>query len=427
MMLKLNGRGNSSCGSTVIPNLIWWWVALLTNVNGKVVVETRRDNDVKKRTILILEPGVQTFQVPYRVCASNSWPGLETPKTPTAAGPNHLPKNGGEKATILKRVHSLPQLSLFKDHGDDINKHSHFPPIMVYGAPKKAEEFSTKESLKGAPWNSAGYKNHSLFSRDDDRSTDDLDDDNYDRHEGYGGPYSPKPVHTKPAYDTDYGMRSPEGADGKPSFVPPAGMHQQYTAPVSTSPKKDTYPETARNRPIGRSPPRNKPETDTRSQKTSWKPLFEPAAASHPQYTAPVSTSPKKDAYHETSRNRPLVPNPRQGKPESDTGYASDSPKAGRNPSFGSLSGRRPQPTTPVKDSYYETANNSKPAHDNDKVSAHAMTRPGKEGNQQTIDSNEARKRYGGKAVNQPKPEEEYRGTIDCKEAARKYNGVFVP
>lgn len=209
-------------------------------------------------------------------------------------------------------------ITLFK--GDDINKLSHFPQIMVYGLPKKAEGFSPEERLKGAPWNSAGYKNHS-------HSTDDFDDHNYDRHEGYGGPYLPKPVHTKPAYDTDYGMGSPEGAGGKPSFVPPAGMHQQYTAPVSTSPKKDTYPETARYRPIGRNPP----------------------------------------------------------------------------------------------------TNNSKPAHDNGKVSAHAMTRPGKEGHQQTIDCNEARERYGGISVNQPKPEKEYMGTIDCREAATKYNGVFVP
>ncbi|CAA3005730.1 Hypothetical predicted protein [Olea europaea subsp. europaea] len=562
-----------------------------------------------------------------------------------------------------------PQISLFKDHGYDISKYSHFPSIVAYESPMKVEGFSPKELLKGAPWNSAGYKNHSPFSWDnDDHSTDDSDDENYHWHGGYGGSYLPKPVHTKPEYDTDYGMESPKGANRKSSFVPPPGRHQQYTVPISTSPKKDTNHETARNRPIGHSPPRNKPETDTQSPKTSWKssfkparrpeysdpvstspkidayyetarnkpighsppwskpetdtqspgaglkplveptvarhpqyaapvstspkkdaypktvrnrpighspprsnpetdtqfpksdwkPLFEPTAARHPQYTAPISTSPKKDAYHETSRNRPIghsppwskpetdtqssktswkpsfqlsperhpqysasiptspkkdehyetanyrpivhspprskpesvndytvespkddkqtsfvhptgkhphyyapdttppkkdkyydttkdrsfVPSPLQGKPESDIGYTSDSPKADRNPSFGSLSGKRPEHTPPVKDSYYEMANNSRPPYDNGKVmthenlkpkytqqpqvSEHDMILPRKEGHQQTIDSNEARKRYGGKAVNQEIPKEGYIGTIDSKELARKYNGVFV-
>ncbi|KAL2480919.1 Uncharacterized protein Adt_33885 [Abeliophyllum distichum] len=304
---------------------------------------------------------------------------------------------------------------------------------MAPGSPKRREE---KERLKGAPWNSAPYKKTTPFSRDDD-SVDDTcidgvclrdkkgptKDDDYDRYGRYGRSNSPKLVRGKPEHDTDYGMESPKGSGKKHSIVPPAGngRRPQYTAPVSTSPKKDTYNKTANNRPLGPSTPWSKPETDT--QKAGRNHLFEPTAGRHPQYTAPISTAPK-DTYYDTANNSPL-----RRKPEFDTDHASDSPKASRNPSF------VPPATIPVKDSYYDTAYNSKPAHDNGKPkyaqqpqsSAPVTTQPRKEGHPQTIDSREASKRYGGQAVNKPNPEEEYTGTIDCKEAARKYKGIFVP
>ncbi|CAA3015494.1 Hypothetical predicted protein [Olea europaea subsp. europaea] len=331
--------------------------------------------------------------------------------------------------------YSPPRMNLFEDHGDVVDDHPQFPRNMAYGSPPK-------ERLKGAPLNSIARMKPSSVSRNDDySSTDESDDDNYDRHGGYGGSYSPKMVRTKPEYDTDYGRESPKGDGRKPSFVPPAGRRQQHTAPVSTSPKKDTNHETARNWPIRYSPPRSKPETDTQSPKSGWKPLYEPTTRRHPQYSTPVSTSPENDMHYETANNRPIRPGLPWGKPESDTGYASDSPKAGGSPSFGFPDGRKPHHTFPTKDPRYETENNT--AYDNGKgktseipkpkyaqqsqVSPHPMTQPRKEDRQETIDSREARKRYGGKAINQPKREEEYTGTIDCIEAARKYNGIFVP
>ncbi|KAL2502146.1 proteoglycan 4-like [Forsythia ovata] len=399
----------------------------------------------------------------------------------------------------------LPRINLFKDHVGVVDDRSHFPRRMAYDSPKKEEEFSPKELLKGAPWNSAPYKKTNPFSRDDDdHSTDDLvddtctdgvclrdkkgptKDDDYDRHGRYGGSNLPKLVRGIPEHDTDYG---PKGSGKKHSIVPPAGngRHQQYTAPVSSSPKKDTYYKTANNRPLGPSSPRSnpetdtespkagrnhlfeptagrhpqytapssspmkdtyyktannrpvlgpssprsKPETDTQSPKAGRNHLFEPTAGRHPQYTAPLSTSPKEDTYYDTAKNGPTVHFPLRRKPEFDTaGNASDSPKASRNPSF------VPPATFPGKDSYYDKAFNSKPAHDNGKpkyaqqpqFSAPVMTtQPRKDGHQQTIDSREAAKLYGGKAVDKPTPEQEYVETIDCKEAARKYKGIFVP
>ncbi|XP_022887950.1 uncharacterized protein LOC111403614 isoform X2 [Olea europaea var. sylvestris] len=166
--------------------------------------------------------------------------------------------------------------------GDVVDDHPQFPRNMAYGSP-------SKERLKGAP-----------VSRNDDRSsTDESDDDNYDRHGGYGGSYSPKMVRTKPEHDTD---------------------------------------------------------------------------------------------------------------------YASDSPKAGGNPSFRFPAGRKPHHKFPAQDPRYETKNNT--AYDNVK---------GKEDRQEVINCREACNRYGGIFVDQPKQgKEEYKRTINCVEAATKYNGIFV-
>ncbi|CAA3032740.1 uncharacterized protein LOC111403614 isoform X1 [Olea europaea var. sylvestris] len=189
----------------------------------------------------------------------------------------------------------------------ETDDHPQFPRNMAYGSP-------SKERLKGAP-----------VPRNDDRSsTDESDDDNYDRHGGYGGSYSPKMVRTKPEHDTD---------------------------------------------------------------------------------------------------------------------YASDSPKAGGNPSFRFPAGRKPHHKFPAQDPRYETKNNtaydnvkgktseiSKPKYEQQQqVNPHPTTRPGKEDRQEVINCREACNRYGGIFVDQPKQgKEEYKRTINCVEAATKYNGIFV-
>ncbi|CAA3032741.1 Hypothetical predicted protein [Olea europaea subsp. europaea] len=120
-------------------------------------------------------------------------------------------------------------------------------------------------------------------------------------------------------------------------------------------------------------------------------------------YSAPVSSSPKNDVHYKTANIRPIRLGLLRSKPETDTGYASNPPKASGNPSFSSPNGRKPHHTFPAKDLRYEmekyvvrdngkdkkTFDNRKPIYAQQPLlGPHPMAQPRNEDLQETIYSN---------------------------------------
>lgn len=123
-------------------------------------------------------------------------------------------------------------------------------------------------------------------------------------------------------------------------------------------------------------------------------------------YIVPLANAPpRKDTYHD--QTAPLMSNPpppikTRGDANRAVEFPSNERKKSTNSPVSLAAARQPQysSSSPKKDHAYNY--------------------------KETIDSAEARRRYGG-AEARGGEEMKYKGTIDSIQAAKKYNGVFVP
>ncbi|KAI3444162.1 hypothetical protein Pfo_000827 [Paulownia fortunei] len=266
--------------------------------------------------------------------------------------------------------HSPKRMELYKDHG--VGDKPLAPWSSARGLPEKADGFSPKvqnqvvySQSKGSPRNNV-YRDHSPPSGDHYYSTYD-----YGKHDNLSSD------------DEDDDIICKDGVcykivkvGAKPNHLKEEGYDQEkhkgngyappaYTVPPSTQPRKDSYYETS--------------YTDNNGK-----------------YKGNGYVPP----YYETSNNRPMVNTPAPIKTRNAPSRGVEFLNENTKNSPVSVAAQKPQLiASPRKDQGY----------------------------QETIDSAEARRRYGRASSRAGAyGQEKYTRIIDSREAARKYNGVFV-
>ncbi|MCD7469045.1 hypothetical protein HAX54_007664 [Datura stramonium] len=198
----------------------------------------------------------------------------------------------------------------------------------------------------------------------------------------------------------------------KPMFSPVYAPQLHSPTSNPTSQRKESYPETAHDTNPMFSPVSTQPShfstanpssqiNESYPKKTKgWKSLFSPAAKQQPHPPTSHSTPEIKQSYpdHETR---------------------------GWKPSFSPSSPQKERYVPQTENHYPDQIQRSEPfpsPYENTQEPRYGATIPPKE----TLDSNEARKRYANLKPVSP-AQMKYSGTIDSREAVKKYNGAFVP
>ncbi|PHT75003.1 hypothetical protein T459_22280 [Capsicum annuum] len=228
----------------------------------------------------------------------------------------------------------------------------------------------------------------------------------------------------------------PETNHGPKPLFSPVYKPQSHSPTSNPTPqRKESYPETAHGiKPVN---PAYTPQSySPTSNPTSQRKESYPATAhdTNPMFS-PVSTQPS----HFSTANPPSQNN--ESNPKKTKGWKSlfsSSPKQqstpemkqsypdhetqGWKPSFSTSSPQKEHYTPQMEDHYPNQIQRGDPFPPPYEIAQYGTIAPPKE----TIDSSEARKKYANLKPSSPS-QMKYSGTIDSREAVKKYNGAFVP
>ncbi|KAM3378284.1 hypothetical protein P3S68_010697 [Capsicum galapagoense] len=228
----------------------------------------------------------------------------------------------------------------------------------------------------------------------------------------------------------------PETNHGPKPLFSPVYKPQSHSPTSNPTPqRKESYPETSHGiKPVN---PAYTPQSySPTSNPTSQRKESYPATAhdTNPMFS-PVSTQPSHfSTANPTSQNNESNPKKTKGwkslfssspkqqsTPEMKQSYP-DHETQGWKPSFSTSSPQKEHYTPQMEDHYPNQIQRGDPFPPPYEIAQYGTIAPPKE----TIDSSEARKKYANLKPSSPS-QMKYSGTIDSREAVKKYNGAFVP
>eukprot|EP00474_Spongospora_subterranea_P001397 CRZ01855.1 hypothetical protein [Spongospora subterranea] len=236
----------------------------------------------------------------------------------------------------------------------------------------------------------------------------------------------------------------PEAPHGTKPLFSPIHTQQPYSPTSNPIPqRKESYPETAHGaKPLfssGYTPQSHSPTSNPTPQRKESYP--ETTHDTNPMFS-PVST--QQSTANPTSQNNESQPKKKKGwtslfssnakqQPHPPTSHSTpdmkqsypDHETQGFHPSFSPPSPQKERYSPQMKDHYPDQIqrNESFPSpYENTQEPRYGAIAPPEE----TLDSSEARRKYANLKPVSP-AQMKYSGTIDSKEAVKKYNGAFVP